>query len=368
MGKAEKVIGNIAVTVFKGFVLDKDIKPSPQDLSNIKSVLVVIRHQMGDMLCSLPMVYSLRAAFPAADITLVTKRSSKFTEVFSDISASPVNSVLNYENGFENFIDLEKKLRDKNIDLAVVPSSVDFSSTNHLIAYFANAKYRAGVRSKDYEPNRISYTLNIKNDFLWDSKNVHQIERGLDVIRQVGIVPEVKNIQIKLNDENINFAENYFSENFHGNAGNVIGLHPGAAKEQNVWPAEKFVELMNMLWIKLGCSFYISEGPADKNYVAKLVSLLGQKYPGIKFNVFQGDLIKNAANISKTRLFISNDTGIMHLASGFNIPVIGLFGPTNALEWGPLGENKASIQAKNGNINNIEITDVFETCMKYIFV
>jgi ADP-heptose:LPS heptosyltransferase len=78
--------------------------------------------------------------------------------------------------------------------------------------------------------------------------------------------------------------------------------------------------------------------------------------------------MKNAANISKTALFISNDTGIMHLASGFDIPVIGLFGPTNAYEWGPIGKNKASIQASGGNIKNIEIIKVFETSMTCLSV
>lgn len=78
--------------------------------------------------------------------------------------------------------------------------------------------------------------------------------------------------------------------------------------------------------------------------------------------------MNNAANIAKTALFVSNDTGIMHLASGFDIPVIGLFGPTKAFEWGPVGRNKASIQAAGGLIKNIEITDVLETCLPYLFV
>ena len=78
--------------------------------------------------------------------------------------------------------------------------------------------------------------------------------------------------------------------------------------------------------------------------------------------------MKNAANISKTSLFISNDTGIMHLASGFSIPVIGLFGQTKAYEWGPIGVNKASIQASGGNINNINVLNVLETSMPYLSV
>jgi ADP-heptose:LPS heptosyltransferase len=58
----------------------------------------------------------------------------------------------------------------------------------------------------------------------------------------------------------------------------------------------------------------------------------------------------------------------MHLASGFKLPVIGLFGPTKAYEWGPLGKNKASIQASGGNLKNINISGVFETSIGILSV
>jgi ADP-heptose:LPS heptosyltransferase len=58
----------------------------------------------------------------------------------------------------------------------------------------------------------------------------------------------------------------------------------------------------------------------------------------------------------------------MHLAAGFDIPVIGLFGPTNAFEWGPIGKNKAAIQASGGNINNIDVLNVIETSIPYLSV
>ncbi len=368
MGKTEKVIGALAVKIFKGFVLEKDVIPSPDDLKNISSILVVIRHQMGDMLCSLPMLYSLKAAFPGAKITLVTKRSSKFTEVFTGNALSPADEVIMYEHGFENFIELVKNLRLKNFGLAVVPASVDFSDTNHLISYFSQAVYRSGVRSKDYEANNIAYTLNIKNDFLWDTQKVHQIERSLDLIRQLGIKPAENNIRLGLTVEQNNFASDFFEKNFSAQNSPVIGLHAGAAKGQNIWPAEKFAALMQLLYEKFNCSFYISEGPDDRHTVGKLEAELKSKCSALNYSVYCGDLMNNAANISKTALFVSNDTGIMHLASGFDIPVIGLFGPTKAYEWGPLGNNKASIQSKSGNISDIEITDVFETCKRFLIV
>lgn len=367
MSKIEKVLGDISLKIFKGFVLEKDITPSPEDLSKIKNILIVIRHQFGDMLCSVPMLRAVRSHYPEAEITLVTKNTTSFKEIFEN-NNSPVNDVLLYEYGIEKFINLIKLLRDKKFDLAIVPSSVIFSATNHLLAYYSHAKYKVGVKSKDFEPNKIGYTLNIKRDFLWDSKKVHQIERNLDIIKQIRISTGERVIKLSLTDEQIKFADDFYAANFPDSTKKVIGLHPGAAKVQNVWSYEKFAGLMDLLHNRTGAYFYISEGPADKEYVENLEKILKEKYPNIKYSKYCGELMKNAANISKTSLFISNDTGIMHLASGFDISVIGLFGPTKAYEWGPIGSNKASIQAAGGNINNIEINSVFETCLPYISV
>ncbi|HRJ85302.1 MAG TPA: glycosyltransferase family 9 protein [Ignavibacteria bacterium] len=368
MSKIEKILGDSALKVFKGFVLEKDITLSNEDLAKIKKIVIIVRHQLGDMLCSLPMIYSVRKNFPSAEIILVTKRSTGFSEIFENNSNSPVNKVMQYEHGFEKFVETVKQLTDFMPDMAIVPSSVIFSATNHLLAYYSKAGIRVGVRSKDYEPNKIGYTLNVKNDFLWDSKKVHQVNRNLDVIRQAGIEPAVNYISVSLGTEQISSSEEFFSENFPDSQKKVIGIHPGAAKEQNVWPPEKFAQLMNLFNSKQNVYFYISEGPADKKYVNELKSILKKQFSGIEFSVFCGKLMENAANISKTALFISNDTGIMHLASGFDIPVIGLFGPTKAYEWGPLGLNKASIQASDGRIENIEISDVFETGMGFLSV
>ncbi len=367
MSKIEKVLGDIGLKIFKGFVLEKDITPSPEDLSKIKNILIVIRHQFGDMLCSVPMLRAIRSHYPDAEVTLITKSSTSFNEIFEN-NNSPVNNVLLYEYGIEKFVNLIKLLRDKRFDLTIVPSSVIFSATNHLIAYYSNAKYKVGVKSKDFEPNKIAYTLNVKKDFLWDSKKVHQIERNLDVIKLIGISSGENFIRLSLTAEQIKFADEFYAANFPDSTKKVIGLHPGAAKEQNVWSQEKFAGIMDLLYNRTGAYFYISEGPADKEYVKNLEKILKEKHPDIKYSKYCGGLMKNAANISKTSLFISNDTGIMHLAAGFDISVIGLFGPTKAFEWGPIGSNKASIHAAGGNIKNIEINSVFETCLPYLSV
>ncbi len=263
-------------------------------------------------------------------------------------------------------MNLVKDLRIKKIDLAVIPSTVVFSSTNHLFAYHCYAKIRAGVKSMDFEENRVSYLLNVKNDFKWSIKKVHQIERNLDIIRQLNITPSHTKIKINLSKEDKDFAEKFFGENSIDISKPVIGFHPGAGKKENVWPAEKFAELASLLSKKFGSQILISEGPDDKKYVEDMTKILKEKYAMERFICHKGLLMKNLALLNLCRLFVSNDTGIMHLASGLAMPMVGLFGPSKAYEWGPLGENKVSVQSASSKISDIDAESVFEQCQKLL--
>lgn len=367
MSKLEKVLGNAGIRFLKGFVLEKDIDPSDIDHSNIKNVLIVVRHQIGDMLCAVPMMRSVRSFYTNARITLVTKDSAKFEEIFSG-NNSPVDEIFLYEHGLEKYLELLTRLREKNFDLAIVPSTVTFSATNHMLAYYSHAKVRVGVKSMDYLPNKVNYLLNLKNDFQWDTKKIHQVERNLDVIRQANITVSESKIDLTVKPENEILAEEFVRGNFSDMSKPVFGFHAGAAKPQNVWPQEKFSELAELLYKRYNASFVFSEGPADGEYVNRLKLALKDRNEKIKFAVYKGDLLNLAAIIKKLGLFVSNDTGIMHLASGFDVPVIGLFGPTKAYEWGPIGSRSASVQAKGGEISNLDVKTVYETCLALISV
>jgi heptosyltransferase-2 len=278
---------------------------------------------------------------------------------------SLVNEVIKYENGFENFINLIKELRDKHIDLAVVPSTVACSVTNHLIAYYSQAKIRIGVECFDEVDNEAAFLLNIKDEFAWRRNKVHQIERNLDIIRQLKVEPEEKRIKIKpeIND----FIKNFSNTNFPDKNRKIIGLHPGAGKGDNVWAPDKYAELAARLCKDKECYLFISEGPDDLPYVNQLCSILKEKYGLENYSRHKGVLLNNIGLVSLCSIFISNDTGIMHIASGIdNLPVIALFGPTNAYEWGPIGTNKISIQSATGKINDIPVETVYREAIAFV--
>jgi ADP-heptose:LPS heptosyltransferase len=365
LGQAGKLFSAIGKKLYKGFVVEKDIDPDYIDHTKIRAVLVILRHRMGDMICALPMLHSLRKNYPKAKIVLLTNNTSGFDEIFRGVKA-PVDEVLYYSNGLEQYFSTLKLLQAERFDLAVIPSTVVFSGTNHMFAYHSHAGIRAGVRSKDFDKNPMAYLLNLKNDFDWGIKKVHQIERNLDIIRQIKVNPAENTVKLELSSESISYAGRFFETNFPDKAKKVIGFHPGAGKETNVWPAENFAELVMMLKSKFDPYFFISEGPQDMKFTSRLRNMLIEKY-SMKDAVFHnGKLMDNAAIIERLNLFITNDTGIMHIASGLKTPVIALFGEPNAYEWGPAGENKYSIQSPNGKITGTSCNSVFSLAEKLL--
>jgi heptosyltransferase-2 len=311
---------------------------------------------MGDMLCATPLLRSLRQFYPKAHLILVTKSSTRFDEVFKN-DTSFADEVRYYESGIERFVNLLKELREKNIDIAVVPSTVTFSVTNHLLAYWSGAKFRAGVASINDRDNPAGFLLNIKSHFMWDTKKVHQVERNLDVIRQLGIVPAERKIRIFSDESSLRRAKNFIEKSYKDLSKPLVAFHPGAAKTANIWPIENFFKLACLIYDRYNVNFFISEGPHDTPYTLKLENRLREKYPEIGISRHKDFTILSLCN-----LFITNDTGVMHIASGFNIPVIALFAQTNAYEWGPLSSNQVAIQSPNSEMSSIKPEKVFEIC------
>jgi ADP-heptose:LPS heptosyltransferase len=329
------------------------------DPDKIKNILIVRQHnQLGDMLCSVPLFAALRKKFPSAHITLIASPIN-YEILYSDINPY-IDEVITYrKSSFKELKEFYKFLKNKKYQIGIVPSTVSISRTSHYINYISGAKIRVGVNSIDMKINKVAHLLNVKKDFSWESGKLHQVERNLDIGRQIGCdltEEEKKKIIIHLSVEEEKFANVFFQENFN-DIKLIIGIHPGAGKKANIWDTENFLELMKRLNKKTGCSFVITSGSIDKEVTNKLTSAL--KVSGIKFVLLENCPIRNVgAVIKKVGLYITNDTGTMHVAGGVGASLLALFGPTHGFEWAPQGDNSYYIQSPTENINDITIGEV----------
>jgi lipopolysaccharide heptosyltransferase III len=122
----------------------------------------------------------------------------------------------------------------------------------------------------------------------------------------------------------------------------VIVLAPTANWEPKIWPAERFAAAFRRLAgpdtlpVVLG-----GPGEAEQAMAAPLLVAL----PDAIDLVGRLTLPEAAACLGHARLFIGNDSGLMHLAAAAGAPTIGLFGPTDAATYGPTGRRAAAVVA-----------------------
>lgn len=346
------------------FLLRSSEKFDPEIISpeNVKNILIVRQHnQLGDMLCSVPLFAAIRKKYPEAHITLVASPIN-YEILFSDINPY-IDKVITYRKApIKNLIEFYKELKNHDYQIGIVPSTVSLSRTSHLINYFSGASVRVGVKSIDGKLNDMEYLLNIKSDFEWDTKKLHQVDRNLDVGKQIGCVlseSEKSEVMIHLSNDEISFADEYIKINFPDKNKIIIGFHPGAGKTQNRWDKENFIALIKMLYRKYDCYLMMTSGTIDKEITDIIRSELNQS--GIEIKILENTPIRKlSAVIKKLDLYITNDTGTLHVAAGVDANIISLFGPTHGYEWAPIGENKIYIQSPTNEINDITVENVFE--------
>ena len=134
----------------------------------------------------------------------------------------------------------------------------------------------------------------------------------------------------------------------------AIGYHPGAGKPPNCWPADRFAHVANILWTDFQASLFITSGPMDQSVVGRMVESLRAPY-----YLLENMPVRQVASVLvNLNLVISNDTGIMHVAAAVGVPVLCLFGPTDPLQWAPIGEKHRYIVSENGRMESISVDEV----------
>jgi ADP-heptose:LPS heptosyltransferase len=120
-----------------------------------------------------------------------------------------------------------------------------------------------------------------------------------------------------------------------------IVIHPGAGKEANRWPAERYLELAtklrdgeNRVRVLLG-EVEVERWPRE--VIARFESVAEVGRPTTLLDLLD--------EIAAASLFIGNDSGPGHLAGIIGVPTLSLFGPGDPLRWRPLGPNVTVLHA-----------------------
>jgi heptosyltransferase-2 len=349
-------LSNLVYSIAEKFL---SIPENPaKDLGNPQQILIVRQHnQLGDQLAGVSLFRAIKEKYPSSHLTFI---------------ASPLNYPGVAKNRFldHTFIfDKRKifnpfysknflKLLRQKYDLAIVPVTVSISFTSNLIARLSNSKIRIGPKCLNGKENKSAFLFDRRVEIDWQKHPDSNVaDRILDIVRPFGIDTTEFASEISFDDRDEKTAKEFLLEMTNPGNKKVIGLHVGAAKSQNKWSLLKYIELIDRLKKKYDASFYLTGSNKDTEEINFVVN--NSKVP-MKLCINK-EIPVLAAIISKSSLFITNDTGIMHVAGVTATPQISIFGSTNPFNWAPIGKNKHFIR-KSELIDDVTVDDVFSVC------
>lgn len=124
----------------------------------------------------------------------------------------------------------------------------------------------------------------------------------------------------------------------------LIALGPTANWTGKIWPTDRYLPLWNALSATMPQArpvIFYGPGPQERALAEPVLNALPNAVDaGGHFSLPQV-----AAMLARCRLYIGNDSGLMHLAAAAGTPTLGLFGPSRASDYAPSGKHTAWVIA-----------------------
>jgi len=302
-------------------------------IQNYRNILVVRLDRMGDVVLSTPALKALRDAYPESRITFMVR---PYVRDIAEGNPS-VDEVIIYDKvkGLSDNIKFIKGLRKKKFDLAVI---LHPTFRTNWIVFLSCIPRRIGFDRK----RKMGVLL---TDRIPDKKHLglkHEIDYTLDILRYIGVNAKDRKMHVPVSRESQARARETLAKGGISESDSVVVIHPGASCPSKRWPAERFAETADMLIKRRGVKVVIISGESDKELGGKVASSMKEKC----FNLSGGTTVGDAAGVLKvSKLFISNDSGPVHVACAVGTPVVAIFGRSDRglspRRWGP--SNKGDV-------------------------
>ena len=294
------------------------------------SILVRATNWIGDAIMTLPAVRTIRANFPAARITVLAQ--PWMADIFR---ANPaVDRVLLYHKkschaGLLGMWRLSRELAAEKFDLAILLQNA-FEAA--LLARLAGIPVVAGY-NRDARGLLLSQAVPVTQEI----KARHQVFYYQHLVQELGLTPTENRLALPLAAGDTEWA----LELVASLARPLIGLNPGAAYgPAKCWPSERYGEAAQRLVARRGGTVLVFGTQADtqaagtiSGRVGSIVDLTGRTTLG-----------QAMALIGQCDLFITNDSGLMHVAAAHDTPLVAIFGSTDPVATGPFSERSVVVR------------------------
>jgi lipopolysaccharide heptosyltransferase II len=294
------------------------------DREETRQIVVFHLNQIGDLMFTLPALKALREEFPRAHITSVMRPHLAGLAAAGGL----VDDIVRRPAGRRRAaIGLGLELRKLQPDLAI---SFSQSATMTLCARLSGARQRVG-----YVDSHLARLLTHRIQV----RGIPSPEKVMQLVRGLGLKSGQTNYVglLRLAEEDHRRAEELLEESQLRGDGPLVALAPGESDDRpyKSWDAGGFMEVAHRLVQRESARLVVVGAESDRAIGHKITARLGPRQAAnLAGRTTPSQL---AAILARCDLLIGIDSGPMHVAAAMGRPVVGLFGPTDPRQTGPLG-------------------------------
>ncbi len=308
----------------------------PKTLKHLSPERILIRstNWIGDAIMTTPAVRTIRQNFPAAEITILA-----YPWVADIFRASPhVDRVLLYDRkgrhrGLAGMWRLGRELAAQRFDMAILLQNA-FSAA--LLAWLAGIPVRAGFR-RDGRGLLLTHGISIRPEL----RKRHQVHYYQGLLQDLGLACGPDALFLALPAEARDRARALLVRK---GGGPWVGLNPGAAYgPAKRWPAERYAGLAARLAQELDATLLVFGTGADAEAAATIAEAAPERVIDLAGKT---TLAEAMALIGLCQAFVTNDSGLMHVAAALATPLVAIFGSTDSVATGPFSERVRIVNRK----------------------
>jgi heptosyltransferase II len=288
----------------------------------IENLLIRSTNWIGDAVMTTPAVRAIRKNFPNARISLMAK--PWVAPVFEN---SPyIDQIMPYNfEGALRTIKAARMLEKYGFDAAILLQNAFEAAW---VAYLAKIPIRIGYDT-DLRKVLLTHPVHRSSRIL----KLHQTHYYNEILKGVGLRIDGTHLELYLSPKDHDSARKILKDSNIFETDFVVGINPsatyGSAKQ---WYPNRFAQVSDRLNKRFGSKTVIFGGPNDRElgaYIMKMMKTFAVDLSG------KTTLKEAMAIIARCRLFLTNDSGLMHIAAALNVPQIAIFGSTDFAATGP---------------------------------
>ena len=295
------------------------------------SQVVVFRAlQLGDMLCAVPALRTLRSAYPCTHITLIglpwsRRLAHRYPHYIDDVMVFPGHPEMpEREPELQRVHAFLRDVRGLEADLALQLHGSG-RVTNPLVALFG-ARSRAGFHEASaHKPADGTFIP-------WPTVG-YEAQRLLTLVEAMGLESRGAELEFPVHDDDE--AELHALARDGGwelSSSEYVCIHPGARRSEKRWASERFAAVADAL-VERGLRVVLTGTSAESAITDAVAAAMRQRAVDAAGPMSVGAL---AALMRGARLVVCNDTGVSHLAAALRVPSVIVFLAADLDRWAPL--------------------------------